>query len=365
MPNAWGRYAALVAVVFLSGCAGVPQLYRPDARNPSKTLAPKVDHIVDEIACELRDLSKTHLSEQPYIITVLLTLQVDDEINLTPSLSFIEPLSTAGTNRTLTENLGVGGARQRSFTSTFYFDSSKIAAMDACGDRVKKLYRLDGNLGLAEIARDGIGIGTKQEELKSGAAPSPPTFASQVKFVVTRSVGALGPTWTLTSFKGPGGANGLLNGKALTTDSVNVAFAPKPKPKMTPAEERVIDALQSIIDLLKKREQESVAAVAGRQAALNLTRRAEAAKLARFKSFSPEERRRSEQAILSAADAVGAAEQQRLQATQDRQQAETNLATARDAASQSAGTRANEDAIATGQSLINTMILQNLNVQPR
>lgn len=354
-----------MSAVLLSGCAGVPQLYRPAKDKPATTVAPKVDHIVDEISCELSKLSRVQLQRQPYIITVLLTLQVDDEINLTPSLSFIEPLAATGTSRTLSENLGLGGARQRSFTSTFYFDSSKLADMPECKDRIRKLYRLDGDLGLAEIARDGMGIGAKQAALKIGDAPNPPTFASQVKFVVTRSVGALGPTWTLTSFKGPGGANGLLNGKALTTDSVSIAFAPKPKPQPTSAEERAVKALQAIIDLLKKREVETTSAVASQKAALDRTRRNEAAKAARFKSLSPAEKSQSAQVIRRAAEAVGVAERQRDQAARDRQQAEANLADAQEAATVSAGTRSQDSAIQSGQALINTMILQNLNVQPR
>lgn len=360
MAMGWGRRAALVSAVLVSGCAGVPQLYKPATVEPSRTLAPKVDHIVRQIGCELGALSKVHLADRHYIITAILTLQVDDEINLTPSLSFIEPLTVAATNRTMTQGLGIGGSRQRTFAATFYFDSRKLLALAPCDAQPDRLYRLDGNLGLAEIARDGIGVHARQTAML-GEAPPAPTFASQVKFVVTRSVSALGPTWTLISFKGPGGTNGLLNGKALTTDTLNIAFAPKPEKEADPATQRLIATLETLIAWLQRREERAGTGVVEARDALTKLRRDRETKM-RF--FSQEQLFRSDQAIRSAQGAVEAAVREQDAAADARIRAQGELATAR-ADADKANARSQQDAINLGQSLINTIILQNLAVQPR
>lgn len=60
------------------GCAGVPRLYPPAATE--RALAPKVNDIVAQVACELRKASRTHLVGRNYFVTALLNLQVDDTL---------------------------------------------------------------------------------------------------------------------------------------------------------------------------------------------------------------------------------------------------------------------------------------------
>lgn len=362
-PSPAARACLVVSLAALPSCAGVPQLYRPARVNPDTALAPKVEHIVDRITCELAGVSRTHLAAGDYVITVLLTLQVNDEINLTPSLAFVEPLAAAGTNRTITEGLGIGGARERTFTSTFYFDSRQLATRPPCEESPRRLYRLDGDLGLAAIARDGIGIGSYQSAAGLSPAPSPPSFASQIKFTVTRSVGALGPTWTLVSFKGPGGANGLLNGKALTTDILNVAFAAKKKAEPAPAAERLVAALEELVRQRAAREREAAETAAAKRAELATAVRNERIRSSRFQSML--DKRRGQEAIRRVEAEVAAGEREQARAAAERARADADLEAARQAAQASASAQSQADAIATGQGLINTTILQNLNVQPR
>jgi hypothetical protein len=350
--------AGLVAL--LSGCAGIPELYKPaSTTRDDPTLAPKVDHIVERIRCELARVSSYQLKGKDYVITVLLTLQVNDELNLTPTLSFITPLK--GTNtRTVSEGLGIGGARERMFTSTFTFNSLDLARQKACDDMPKPYYRLDGDLGLADIARDGIGIGNLQDAAQApttdGTAPRPnqPSFASQIKFVVTRSVSALGPTWSLVRFKGPGGANGLLNGKALTTDSVNVAFAVKKDPGPDLATKDQLDNLIRLIETLRSRERDAEGALARKKSARD--------GLAATKSNGLRPLSTLDMLLIQRADnEVATAEAARRDATALREQTEAALNAAKGAIA-SAQTRSQADALAQGRDLINTMILQNLNV---
>lgn len=374
MTMGWERRAALVLTVLAlaglsSGCAGVPGLYKPKQpladRTKDMALAPKVDHILRQISCELSMVSKTQLRDRHYVINVTLTLQVDDEINLTPSLSFIEPLTVTGTSRTLTQGLGVGGSRQRKFTANFYYDSKKLQEnhdFDApsygkrginCGADEKKLYRLDGHLGLFEIARDGIRLRDSQP-----AATGSPGFASQVKFVVTRSVSAFGPGWTLISFKGPGGANGLLNGKALTTDSIDISFAPYKVPD--PTMDRLVEELRALVAELRDRETAADAALAS--ARRKLTDVEQMLQRDGFKAFTAPQRSLM---LDGAQQAVSVAEAQQRQTSQDRLKAERRLVLASERAIEAAETMSQESAIRAGDALITRMILQNLSTAPR
>lgn len=370
----WGRRVALVSAVLVSGCAGVPQLYKPKLPLSDQTKdiapAPKVDQIIDQISCELREISRTQLKDKRYIIKVNLTLQVDDEINLTPSLSFIEPLTVASTSRTMTQGLSLGGSRQRKFVADFSYDTELLQGDGegrgknrelfpaACGAAKDKLYRLDGHLGLFEIARDGVAI----DKNRVGATGTS-SFSSQVRFVVTRSVGALGPTWTLVSFKGPGGANGLLNGKALNTDSVDIAFVPYKAPAPDPAMERLIAEIESLVRMLERNERDERAAAQQESSA----RRARTTTQERISRKNSKLLSTADQTALDFADgAVDAAVTRRKMLSEARIDAERRLADARMKVIAAADeTRSREDAIREGEALINRMILQNLNVPPR
>lgn len=368
MRKTWGRCAALVSAMALSACAGVPRLYKPAASEPSKTLAPKVRQIIDQITCELSEISRTQLKDKRYIITVNLTLQVDDEINLTPSLTFIEPLTVASTNRAVTQGLGVGGSRQRKFAAAFNYDTELLQGIGIgenkgktgetfplfCGAERDKFYRLDGHLGLSEIARDGVAIDTDRIG-KTGM----PSFASQVRFIITRSVGALGPTWTLVSFKGPGGANGLLNGKAFNTDSVDIAFSPYKPATRDPMMERLITEIELLVRTLARDERGAADDVLSARKVRDDTER----RLSRngLKSLSA-----VDMAVLRSADrAVNAALTRQQELSEQRANAEQDLIDANKEADTAAKTRSQEEAIREGEALITRMILQNLNVPPR
>jgi hypothetical protein len=230
-----GMMAAL-----LSACNTVPALL-PDPGSDSRLT---VKDVVDHISCELWRADQTWENNHAkadqarrdefshYLVTILLTLQVDDSIDVTPSLSYTNVLPKPATSVVTTLNADLGGARRRTFTTTYVVDVSKLDKTGSCPSRPKeKPYNLGGNLGINEIVADGLEVRNEDPAIKQPVGDptdkSAPTFGSLVQFVVTRNLSGLGPVWTLKYFKGPAGAGGLINGKRMDTDSVLFTFAPQ------------------------------------------------------------------------------------------------------------------------------------------
>lgn len=354
--------------VSLGGCAGVPQLYRPASKTPSdpnaptdSTLAPKVNDIIDEITCELLRANNRVLQEKPHAVTVLLTLQVDDNLNVTPTFLFTNPLS--GTNRTfgLSQGVDIGGARKRTFTTTFHLDTAKLKSyVPMCADRQKKrLYSLEGELGLSEIVRDGTATIAKLRPIQlEGDDKKQPSYGSTVQFVVNRSVTALGPLWTLNTFKGPSGSNGLINGKQLNTDILTITFAP------------VSDTTPNVIARQKEADAKAL------DVARIVRERSEAERLysAAIQSRIMAERAASRfSSTKSAQDAAGQArsdeakaEAERNALVQDEARAREELRIALEQVRAAENVRAQDTsrAAAASDSLLNTMVLQGIGAIP-
>jgi hypothetical protein len=245
--------AAACAGSILAGCAGVAPILSekesPIDLNPSHLKASNaatVDNITDHIACEIYKSGKRHptLVSQEYYIKIFLTLQVDDQFDLTPSLTWMNPLSKMTSfSGILSGDFGL--QRRRTFTTTYNINAKTLsddyrAKIDAnslieseCDSTPLKneLYKLSGNLGIDEIIDDGLKIVNKENGVITNPSKpgdnNAPSFGSQVQFIITRQITALGPTWALKYFKGPSGSNGLINGKTLDTDSVVLTFVPQ------------------------------------------------------------------------------------------------------------------------------------------
>lgn len=90
-------------------------------------------------------------------------------------------------------------------------------------EHASQIYRyLPGNLGIKESAELAFtapdrNLNTKLSNNTSGQ------FGGYVSFVVTKNINSLGPTWSLTLFKGPG--NMATVGMA-NTDKITFGFAP-------------------------------------------------------------------------------------------------------------------------------------------
>ena len=365
-----------LAIPLLASC-GVPRLYAPPklearvdpAKLPSaKTMAPKVADIVDEIACELGAAGVNQLHNTPYSVLVFLTLEVDDNLDLTPSVSLINPLAVTGEVETNTLSADLGGARKRTFTTSYYLDTTKLPTVCASNRNEKKLYKLSGSLDLFEIARDGAGVLDKGSIQKPQDPKLVSTFGSTVQFTITRQLSSLGPLWTLKRFKGPSGSNGLINGKRLSVDSVVFTFTPRPVPPPTARQ------IEADADVAKKGERARAASASAMKAAERLNG-ATAFRIRLEGQILDAKRNGGRMSLLTlsrsvtlAANAEENAKKDLASATEDRDKSESALRDAeveRRVANALAIEQDNEAARIAGQTLLTSILLQNATLQSR
>ena len=254
----------VVLAAMLSGCQTVPHFDRLSGAEP---VAPRVSDIMEEVQCEILTALKDSAAakdakpeNQPlgsllggeYVASVNLTLDVTNDEGVNPSLSYIEPLVTAGAN--FTASLSAQGSEEQhrniSVTFTTMFDSN--TPLDALGKCREKTSRggLRGDLGIREILATGLPYTTNQQvgpkppyimpilgvtrvapvDPLTGSGALPPSFGTTVDFTLVYGVGG-GPTWTLSRFTGPDTAGaGLLSAKRTKKDTLILAFA-----RVTPA----------------------------------------------------------------------------------------------------------------------------------
>lgn len=217
------------AVAALSGCAA-PQFDVP----PGSDGRPTVQSIVQRITCELVALTKPsyvhHMAflAGHYEVAVALKLEVSDTGELGPNLKF-----PAG--NTFSSNVGfkLGQKRTHVFNEKLLFSIDKLQREAAASTSVKQCptnpkTKLAGELGIETLVTLAMTSTSSIAPLRLLDASAGGAFGGSIEFVVTRNVNALGVTWTLGSFVGPGNM-GLL--QRVNTDSVTLAFvAGKPSP---------------------------------------------------------------------------------------------------------------------------------------
>jgi hypothetical protein len=223
--------AALSLFSSLSGCA-VPQFDVPQSR----VGLPTARSIVSRIECELLDMVRDDREGDPaslhrlfllngdYEVEAILSLDVNDAGGLSPSLSYIDPLKGAtsfvfGANATLSET------REHNFTENLQFSFRDLFVRWKADNRLfscpEAETNLAGELGLKQFVALAASSHNLDESIGLG---SKGPFGGSVQFIVTKNLSAIGPTWTLTHFKGPGGA--ALS--EINTDKLTVAFARGP-----------------------------------------------------------------------------------------------------------------------------------------
>ena len=268
------------AAALLAGCANLPSPHYVGFKGDDAKVT--VDDLVGHIQCELYTAKGfSDLAAKKYRVTVTLTLKVEDNAGLTPSLSFIQPLKPSPTSYTT----GLGGAlsvnRQRQFVDQYTIaldalaDPARRKSVD-CGAPDKTTLSLQGDLGIGGVIAAGLdtakyqavnvkapsgggggggGGGTPSYNIildpskPAGVAPngvlSPikapkppaagpvsPAFGTTIQFSLVRSANA-GPNWVLSRFKGPAGANGLASYGRTNTDTLVMAFAPAESQDLT------------------------------------------------------------------------------------------------------------------------------------
>jgi hypothetical protein len=231
--------AAVLGASVCSGCA-VPWYDVPyDGAGQ-----PTVETIVERVQCEIRDMvrddmpndatsfHRLFLLDGDYDAQISLSLEVNDTGGLSPSLAYINPITTAtsfmfGANATLSES------RDHNFTEniqlsvrTIFIDWKTNRNPHNCPTADTNL---SGNLGISDFVAMAALTRNKTQNL-----PGKAVFGGSIQFLVTKNLSAVGPTWSLVHFKGPGPLASL---SEVNTDKITLAFAQGPnvgKPMQLP-----------------------------------------------------------------------------------------------------------------------------------
>lgn len=280
----WYRLAGpLLIGLSVSGCNSIPH---PDYFVPGHAGSPHdadrgttyvhVEDLMRHIQCEI-----VRAKNLPELLTyreakggtpvnvavVTLTLKVEDNGGVTPSLSFINPLSTGGTFA-----FGVNGNlnlnRQRNYTTSYTIDLDLLSKSSTdfgkeC-DENPLTVSLSGNLGIDGIMAAAI-AGRSDRLAKFYLAADAtknlarmPTYGTTVQFTLTGSFD-VGPTWTLTDIKGPSGSKGILNGGVIDTDTMVIAFSTAiSPPKDTKLDEEIERLKARLREIDKRRDNHQV-----------------------------------------------------------------------------------------------------------
>jgi hypothetical protein len=198
---------------------------------------PTVETIVDRIQCEIRDMvrddtpndvtsfHRLFLLDGDYDAQISLSLEVNDTGGLSPSLAYLNPITGAtsfmfGANATFSES------RDHNFTEniqlsvrTIYIDWKTNRNPHNCPTSDTNL---SGDLGI----RDFVAMAAQTRNLdQSKNSAGKGVFGGSIQFLVTKNLSAVGPTWSLIHFKGPGP---LANVSEVNTDKITLAFAQGP-----------------------------------------------------------------------------------------------------------------------------------------
>ena len=229
------RTILCVCFIFPSLCAGcaVPHYDIPY----STTGQPTVNTIVARIECELRDMVRNDRPDDPdtfhhkfllngdYEVEVAVSLDVNETGGLAPVMSYANPLTSAtsfafGGTATLSES------RDHNFTENLQFSLRDIYNDWKSGanahDCPPAATELAGKLGISDF----VAMAAVSPNLdKSLNLTSNGVFGGSIQFLVTKSLTALGPTWTLVHFNGPAGLGSI---SQVNTDKLTLAFAEGP-----------------------------------------------------------------------------------------------------------------------------------------
>jgi hypothetical protein len=238
-----GIFAAVFGAAVCAGCA-VPHLDVP----VDSAGQPTVATIVERIQCELRDMvrddkgdddvtsfHRLFLLNGDYDVEIVLSVEVNDTGGLAPNLSYLTPLS-ATTSFLFNVNGTLSESRDHNFTENLQLSVRSIYTDWKSGlnphDCPVANTNLAGVLGLKDfVAMAALTPNLDQKQTLSGTG----VFGGSIDFVVTKNLSALGPTWTLVHFTGPGPLGSL---SEVNTDKITVGFAQGPnvgKPMRIPA----------------------------------------------------------------------------------------------------------------------------------
>ena len=235
--------AFTLAASAMQGCAYVPNFDVPNGKYNEPTAYP----IAERVVCEVVEIvenrtTPTHaafLWDGNYDVEASLSLDVNDTGGSRAEiLSSIVPYSAAATSLVWGATATFSESRDQNFTENIRFKMqmpklSRIGRTSIKGprngaricrrvprrSRGHQLVRGPGHQRHRRVGGQdlpGLDTGQKLDVGKGG-------FGGSVQFLVTKSLTAAGPTWTLTHFKGFPGRLGSLS--RLNTDKLTIAFA--------------------------------------------------------------------------------------------------------------------------------------------
>lgn len=219
-----------VVITFMTACASIVPNY--DVAIDAETGAPTVRNIVDRVTCELAQaLTATPNARSVFIdndieVAVQLSLSVTDTGSLTPALKFID-------SPALSVNVGakVQQSRQQNYFQKLFYSmrdlDKQITTHQRVGGRDIRVCpseittNLTGTLGIRENFELAM-TSTSHLNWDSKLSGVDGAFGGFVEFNVEKNLNAVGPTWTLRRFQGPGGLAGL---SRTNVDKISFAFA--------------------------------------------------------------------------------------------------------------------------------------------
>jgi hypothetical protein len=147
-----------------------------------------------------------------------LYLQVDDNVGLSPSLTYIAPLVEAGTQWTIGASGNLKRSRQRVYNESLRLNLAKLDGRTC--NKVVVDYDLTGDLGIEEtLIIASQSFDPKEDRVQFADKEA---VGQTLQFVITKNI-AGGPTWTLTHFVGAGP---LAGAERVDTHKLIVSFAP-------------------------------------------------------------------------------------------------------------------------------------------
>jgi hypothetical protein len=206
------------------GCAGPPAFDTPG----DITVAQIVDHVV----CEARQAWASHSPDpnhfKNWVAVANLYLQVDDSGSIAPTLTYINPLAMM-TSFMFGGTATLQDTRQRIYTQNLTVQLVPVpndptaARCEKPQEKEFNPYNLTGDIGIQEVVDKAFTTMSSDSKMTPGSPQTSTAFGESLQFVLVKSLTAVGPTWTLKHFKGPGG---FLNTSRTDTHKLIISFAP-------------------------------------------------------------------------------------------------------------------------------------------
>ncbi|EHR06321.1 hypothetical protein Bra471DRAFT_07174 [Bradyrhizobium sp. WSM471] len=250
----WKLASALaLGAGLLGGCSNIDRFDIPTDPN---TGSPTPASIITRFKCELAAIAaddyrfKAFMDANDFVVGVQLDLSVTDDGSLAPSFTYTNGLFSfnAGAKLEL--------SRAQTFTERVFLSVADIRIQSdgklpndpkhprPTLDCPKFNTLLAGDLGVRQTVE--MAMVTPDLALTSSKLTgSTGAFGGSVNFIVTKNLNGVGPTWTLTHFKGPGSLAGV---SEVNNDKITFAFAARKATDGIPPAAKVDRFLDSLIN---------------------------------------------------------------------------------------------------------------------